>query len=45
MPNCLCTGEAAGMAAAMAAKSDRNLHKVNTKELRKKLKENGAYLL
>lgn len=45
MPNCLCTGEAAGMAAAMAAFGDSNLHNVNTDELRKKLKEYGAYIL
>lgn len=45
MPNCLCTGEAAGMAAAMSAKSGKNFHETDIKELRKKLKEHGAYFL
>lgn len=45
MPNCLCMGEAAGMAAAMAAKSDGNVHRINTERLRSRLKEEGAYFL
>lgn len=43
MPNCLTTGEAAGCAAAMAAKTDNNVHAVNTDKLRSTLKEYGAY--
>ncbi|MGI6270154.1 MAG: FAD-dependent oxidoreductase [Candidatus Howiella sp.] len=43
MPNCLTTGEAAGTAAAMAARSDCNTHAVDTDALRTRLRENGAY--
>ena len=45
MPNCLCTGEAAGMAAAMAAQADGNVHMVDTDILRQRLRNKGAYLL
>ena len=45
MPNCLCMGEAAGIAAAMAATGDRNVHHVDTETLRARLKEEGAYFL
>ncbi|MBO5952698.1 MAG: FAD-dependent oxidoreductase [Oscillospiraceae bacterium] len=45
MPNCLCTGEAAGMAAAMAAKTDSDVHAVDVKKLRERLKEEGVYFL
>ena len=44
MPVCLCTGEAAGLAAAMAAKGSRDVRAVDTKELRRRLKAHGAYL-
>ena len=45
MPVCLCTGEAAGVAAAMAAAAPANdVHAVDTAALRKTLKDNGAYL-
>jgi glycine/D-amino acid oxidase-like deaminating enzyme len=44
MACCLNTGEAAGIAAAMAATTDRDTHKVDSATLRVKLKEYGAYL-
>jgi hypothetical protein len=44
MACCLNTGEAAGIAAAMAASAARNVHAVDTHELRKRLKQYGAYL-
>jgi thiol-disulfide isomerase/thioredoxin len=44
MPVCLAMGEAAGLAAALASKSDGNTHKVDTKDLRRRLLEYGAYL-
>ncbi|MCL2462620.1 MAG: FAD-dependent oxidoreductase [Defluviitaleaceae bacterium] len=46
MPVCLCTGEAAGMAGAMAAgaSDEVNAHGVDTGRLRRRLKEEGAYL-
>jgi glycine/D-amino acid oxidase-like deaminating enzyme len=45
MPVCLCVGEAAGVAAAMAA-ADRSsdVHRVNTDDLRRTLIRHGAYL-
>ena len=45
MPNCLCTGEAAGLAAAIAAWNDRNVHNVDVDALRSRLREYGAYFL
>lgn len=45
MPACLVTGEAAGMAAVHAMKlSEIDVHKVDTVYLRKRLREEGAYL-
>ena len=45
MPCCLCEGEAAGIAAAMATKMDEvNIHNVDTDALRATLKANDAYL-
>lgn len=44
MACCLNTGEAAGIGAAMAAKDTRDVHGVNTDELRAKLRAFGAYL-
>lgn len=44
MPVCLCMGEAAGIGAALAAKSSADVHAVDTDKLRTILKENGAYL-
>lgn len=44
MPVCLAMGEAAGMAAAMAAASDGDVRAVETARLRKALKEHNAYL-
>lgn len=45
MPCCLCEGEAAGIAAKMAADMDSvNIHNVNVKTLRRRLIEEGAYL-
>ena len=45
MPTCLCTGEAAGLAAVMAGNTaDADVHKINTDKLRSRLREEGAYL-
>ena len=45
MPACLATGEAAGLAAALAAKlPEGNVHRVDTALLRRRLREEGAYL-
>ena len=44
MACCLTTGEAAGIAAAMAAARDADVHRVNTQALRQVLRKNGAYL-
>ena len=43
MPGCYITGQAAGMAAVMAA-GDSDVRRVNVGELRSKLREMGAYL-
>lgn len=43
MPNCLTTGEAAGLAAALSAAGDLSVHDINTDELREKLRGYGAY--
>lgn len=46
MPPCLVTGQAAGTAAALAAASARHdVHQVDTDDLRKILRSNGAYFL
>ncbi|HBC86531.1 MAG TPA: FAD-dependent oxidoreductase [Lentisphaeria bacterium] len=45
MPVCLAMGEAAGMAASFASKSkSHDVHKVDVKLLRKRLKEEGGYI-
>jgi len=45
MACCLTTGEAAGAAAAMAAgQAGANVHAVDVQDLRKHLRDNGAYL-
>ncbi len=45
MPVCLCMGEAAGLAAALAAGSPApDAHQVDVTRLRRRLKEEGAYL-
>lgn len=44
MSCCLNTGEAAGVAAAMAAGRDNDVHAVDAGSLRSKLQEAGAYL-
>jgi glycine/D-amino acid oxidase-like deaminating enzyme len=44
MPVCLAMGEAAGMAAAMAASGGADVHAVDTARLRTRLREVGAYL-
>jgi hypothetical protein len=44
MACCLTTGEAAGIASAMSAAKDANVHNVDTDALRKALLERGAYL-
>jgi len=45
MPSCLAMGEAAGLAAALATKSDNDTRKVDVQELRRRLREEGAYIL
>lgn len=44
LPICCCLGEAAGTAAALAHKTNKNAHTVDIKNLQKKLIENGAVL-
>ena len=44
MPPCMGMGQAAGTAAAMAVKGNTTVRKVNPQNLRKVLKEKGAYL-
>jgi len=45
MPPCLVTGEAAGLAAAIAAKlPDKDVHHVDTQLLRKRLTEEGQFV-
>lgn len=44
MPCCLVMGEAAGLAAALAARGDGNAHRVDTDHLRRRLREEGGYL-
>jgi len=44
MPVCLAMGEAAGTAAALAASGDGDVHAVDTGDLRRQLKQHGAYL-
>ena len=41
---CLVMGEAAGLAASMAASGDRDVHHVDTDMLRRNLRANGAFL-
>ncbi len=42
IPICCCMGEAAGVAAAVAFNTEKNVHTVNVKEVQKNLRENGA---
>lgn len=44
MPVCLAMGEAAGLAAAISAHDDANVHSVDVQSLRKRLRHHGAYL-
>jgi hypothetical protein len=44
MPVCLATGEAAGVAAGLAARGAADIHAVDPQELRRRLKRHGAYL-
>lgn len=46
MPVCLVTGEAAGMAAALAViQANNNVHNIDVHFLRKRLKEEGQYII
>ncbi len=45
IPPCMAMGQAVGIAAAMAAKSGDRAKDISTAELRRKLTENGAYLI
>jgi hypothetical protein len=44
MPGCFITGQAAGVAAAMSAKSGRAPRQIDVPELQRQLKAVGAYL-
>jgi len=44
MPGCFITGQAAGIAAAMASDSGLSVHGLDVKELQRRLKAFGAYL-
>jgi flavin-dependent dehydrogenase len=44
MPGCYITGQAAGLAAAMAAQADTDTRSIETRELQTRLKDMGAYL-
>ncbi len=44
MPICACLGQAAGIAVAVAKDSEKNMHKVDIKAVRKKLVESGAVI-
>jgi len=44
MPGCFITGQAAGIAAAIAAQKSLSTHKMDVKELQGRLKSFGAYL-
>lgn len=45
MPVCLAMGEAAGLAASLATKAGSNVRKIDVQYLRKRLLEEGAYIL
>ena len=45
MPNCFTTGEAAGLAAAISARSGKSVHEIDTDDLRAHLRAYGAYFL
>ena len=45
MPICACLGQAAGTAIAIAHQTNATTHSVDTQLIRKKLKENGAYVI
>lgn len=44
MACCLNTGEAAGIAAALAAAGPADVHMIDTDDLRRRLRQHGAYL-
>ncbi len=44
MPPCLAMGEAAGLAAALAGKTTKNVHEIDIDLLRRRLREEDAYL-
>ncbi len=44
MPPCLAMGEAAGLAAALAAMATKNVHDIDIDRLRQRLRKEGAYL-
>lgn len=44
MPGCFITGQAAGMAAAMAGQQTLSVHRLDVKDLQRRLKEFGAFL-
>lgn len=44
MPGCFITGQAAGIAAAIAAEKNTSTHRIDVKELQQRLKNIGAFL-
>ncbi|MGI6380014.1 MAG: FAD-dependent oxidoreductase [Anaerolineae bacterium] len=44
MPGCYITGQAAGVAAALASSMDQDVHEIEVSEVQGRLKELGAYL-
>ncbi|MFZ2643132.1 MAG: FAD-dependent oxidoreductase [Verrucomicrobiia bacterium] len=44
MPGCFITGQAAGMAAAMAGNQNLSVHRLDVKDLQRRLKDFGAFL-
>jgi hypothetical protein len=44
MPGCFITGQAAGVAAAMAARDSTSVHKIDVQNLQQRLKALGSYL-
>ncbi len=44
IPICCCMGEAAGIAAAVAFNSEKNVHTADVKEIQRILRENGAVI-
>lgn len=44
IPGCFITGQAAGIAAAMSVETEKSVHDINIRDLRRRLRIFGAYL-